>query len=280
MIDLNFLQDNLLFMKPTYILKIGGSVATYKNKKTFSIRRTLLKNVAREIFAAKKQKDFNLIIIHGAGGLGHFLAKEYGLKEGTKTDKKKIYGALLSRNANQKLDNAIVEIFVQEGLQAAPVHTASVIVQNNHQIDFFETSLIDEAFANDYIPVLYGDMVFDKKLGMTICSGDAIAPYLANVFSANKIFFASDVDGVFDKDPYLHRDAKLLEFLNFAEIEKSLKKSESHNIDATGGLYGKIKKINLLDKKIESVEIFNGFSAKNYHKILLSKKFKHTKITF
>lgn len=268
-------------MKPLYVLKIGGSVATYKNRPGFSVRRSLLKNVADQILAAKKKNDFDLILIHGAGGYGHFLAKKYELKKGTGKDKEKLHGALLSRCANQKLNGAITDILVEQGLSITPVHTASVIVQENQEISSFDLSAVQEALENECIPLLYGDMVFDKRLGMTVCSGDAIAPYLADKFRASRIIFASDIAGMFTCDPYLNPDAKLVENISFDDIQESVSVSHSHNVDVTGGLLGKINQIgSLRNKGLESVEIFDGLNAGNYKEILTGENFPHTKIFF
>jgi isopentenyl phosphate kinase len=266
-------------MKPLYILKIGGSVATYKNRPGISIRRNLLKRIAQAIKSVQRKKKFDLIIIHGAGAGGHQLAQKYKLKIGTGSDKKKWYGSLISRITNQKLNNSIVEMFVKEGVRAVSANTASVVIQEDNRIKSINLEIIKEALAQNCIPVLYGEMVFDKKRGMTICSGDTIAPYLADKLRAKKIFFASDIDGIFDKDPHIHEKAKLIEKINLEKIEKSIKLSKSHNVDVTGGLWGKIKNIeSLKNTHVESVEIFNGFKEKNYTLALLGKEFRHTSI--
>ncbi|HEX8973992.1 MAG TPA: isopentenyl phosphate kinase [Patescibacteria group bacterium] len=266
-------------MKPLYILKIGGSVVTLKDHPGFSVRKELLDKVADSLLLARKKGKFDLILIHGAGALGHSLAKEYGLDKGVGKSARKMHGALLSRNANQKLDNAICEIFNTKGLPVAPVHTASVIIQKNALISKFETGMIKEALEKNLIPVMYGDMVFDTKLGMSVCSGDAIAPFLAKKFGARKIFFASDIAGVFTNDPHFHKDASLIEEISLQEITSNAKLSGSHNVDVTGGLWGKIKKMESLKKtNVEFVEIFNGLEEGNYLKALTGKKFPHTKI--
>ena len=84
-------------MKPLYILKIGGSVATYKNRPGFSVRSSLLKKIAISIREAQKKENFDLILIHGAGAAGHQLAKQYGLQRGTGKNQKKMHGAFLCR---------------------------------------------------------------------------------------------------------------------------------------------------------------------------------------
>jgi isopentenyl phosphate kinase len=266
-------------MKPLYILKIGGSVATNKDRSGFSVRGSLLKKIGKSIKSAQKNRKFDLILIHGAGSAGHQLAREYDLKEGTGKNPKKIRGAILSRIANQRLNLSIFEILHSAGLFVAPVHTASAIVQKNRKISSFDLKTIKEALKGEYIPLLYGEMVFDEKLGMSICSGDAIAPYLAKKMGAKNIFFASDTDGIFDKDPHFFKNAKLLQEISLKGIEK-ISLSDSHNIDATGGMRGKLMQASeaIRGKNIK-IEIFNGLRAENYKKILLGKNFPHTVLT-
>lgn len=261
-------------MKPLYILKIGGSVITHKNKSGASVRVDLLKKIARSIKKAQEKKSFGLILIHGAGAGGHQLAKKYNLNDGARNIEKRWHGSLASRIANQELNNAVIKNFVSVGLRAVAVHTASVIIQSDKKISSFNTETVSQALSQNCIPVLYGEMVFDWKLGMTICSGDSIAPYLANKFHAKKVFLASDTDGIFNKDPYLNKNARLIEKINLKKIKEKAELSGSHNIDVTGGLSGKIEKMGRL-KKTE-IAFFNGLKPENYRKIILGQDFKHT----
>lgn len=255
---------------------------THKNRVGISVRKNLLKKVARTIKQAQKKKRFDLVLIHGVGSVGHQMAHRYGLKDGTKNNNKKWYGALQTRVMDQKLNSAIAEIFVSEGLRVVSANTASLVIQKNKVISGFDIEVIKESVEQNCIPLLYGDMVFDKNLGMTICSGDALAPYLAKKLHAQKILFATDVDGIFDKDPYLHKNAQLIEKINLKEIGKknNIKLSDSHNTDVTGGLAGKIKNIAFKhNASLQLIEIFNGLIEKNYSRIFLEKNFPHTKIT-
>ncbi|MDQ1283947.1 MAG: isopentenyl phosphate kinase [Patescibacteria group bacterium] len=266
-------------MKPIYILKIGGSVATYKNRLGMSTRKTLLKEIGRSIKKALRKDSFGLILIHGAGAMGHQLAKKYNLAEGTGINPKKWRGALISRLVNNKLNVDITEILVSQGLRIAPVHTATAIIQKNKKIDHCDLEIIKEALCQGCIPLLYGEMVFDVELGMSICSGDAIAPYLAEKLGAQKIFFASDIDGVFTKDPHVYKGARLVKKINLKDVSRKASLTDSHNIDTTGGLLGKIQKLDAkFGNRLKSIEIFNGFQKDNYEKIFAGKDFSHTVI--
>lgn len=270
---------HIIDMRPLFILKIGGSVATHKDRPGLSVRTEVLKKAARAIFGAQEKKDFRLILIHGAGAAGHQLAKKYNLKEGTKNDAAKQHAAIDSRVANQKLNSAIFEIMTKEGLPITPVHTASVVIHKNKKIFKFDTSSVSESLRQDCIPLLYGEMVFDTILGMTVCSGDTLAAFLAQKFKAQKIFFASDINGIFDCDPYLHKNAKLIKNSTLKELKNISKISCSHNVDVTGGLEGKIKQIeNVKSSTLKAIEFFNGLDAKNYSRAFSNEKFEHTVI--
>lgn len=266
--------------KPLYIIKIGGSVATHKDKEGFSVRKKLLGDVAQSIKKAQEKEEFDLILIHGAGAAGHQLAKKFKLAEGANEINRRFKGALQSCVINQKLNNFISDILNFKGLNTFSIHTASTIIQKNKKIVYCNLNLIKKALENNCIPIMYGEMVFDKELQMSICSGDAIAPYLARKLKAEKVFFASDIDGIFNKDPHEFKNVKLIENINLKEIKKEVSLGESHNTDVTGGLLGKIEKITgNYDNHLKSIEIFNGLEAKNYQKIILGKKFPHTTIT-
>ncbi|MFA7209469.1 MAG: isopentenyl phosphate kinase [Parcubacteria group bacterium] len=268
-------------MDPLYILKIGGSVATHKDREGVSVRTDLLGKIARSIKRAQAKKKFDLILIHGAGAAGHQMAKKYGLENGSVGDSGKFKGSLLCNLEIQKLDNAVLEVFVSNGMEVFPIRTSSVIVQKNKGIGYFDTRMIEESLNRGCPPMLYGEMVFDSELDMSACSGDTIAVFLARKMKAEKIFFASDIDGIFDRDPHRHSDAKLVENIGLKEILNSdkIKISGSHSVDVTGGLGGKIKSLGLKHgSHLKTVEIFNGLEGKNFENVLLGKNFPHTVI--
>ncbi len=247
-------------------MKIGGSVITEKNRPGVFIRRKLLNEIAKDCAAAlSANKNTRLIIIHGAGSAAHQVAKKYNLENGIKNDFNKIEGALAIHVANQKLNLAIAEIFLKHGVNISPVHTASAVIQNNGIIEKCFYDVIDGVLNLNCVPLLYGEIVFDRTLGMTICSGDAIAVDLVKKYNASKLVFASDVDGIFDKDPHVHRDAKIVRLTTLDSISKSgeVALSGSHNVDVTGGLKNKIAVLSIgnIPKSLKQVVVCNGFNA-------------------
>ena len=70
--------------KPLFVIKLGGSVITYKSHPTGKLRVKRIKEIAREIKQAQEEKNFNLILINGVGSYGHPVAKKYGTIHGIK----------------------------------------------------------------------------------------------------------------------------------------------------------------------------------------------------
>ena len=266
---------------PLIILKIGGSVATYKNRASLSVRVSLMKKVALMLQSSLKEKPYQLILIHGSGSAGHRLAHDFDLRHGTGDDPQKIEAALLSQRANQKLNAILRDTFIPSGLPVVSVHSASVIIQNNSVIENFSTKTIAHALNHGQIPLLYGEMVPDTLLNFSVCSGDTIASFLAQKFSAEKICFASDIDGIFTEDPHRFPRATLIEHLPFEILNTQSGITGSHSVDVTGGLGGKLEQLApLRDSSVRSVEIFNGLKPEHYRDILLELPFPHTTIEF
>lgn len=266
---------------PLTILKIGGSVATYKNHERLSVRISLMRKVAQTLQSSLREKPCRLILIHGSGSAGHRLAHDFDLKHGTGNDPEKIKAALLSQRANQRLNATLADICVNAGLPVVPVHSASIIIQNDTVLERFSTDTIAHTLTRGQIPLLYGEMVPDTKLNFSVCSGDTIATFLARQFSAERICFASDIDGIFTEDPHRFPEASLIEHLDFDQLGAQSGISDSHSVDVTGGLGGKLEKlVPLRHSSVQSVEVFNGLKAKHYRNILLGLPFPHTTIEF
>ena len=110
-------------------------------------------------------------------------------------------------------------------------------------------------------------MVFLKgRLGkFEVISGDDLAVNLGLGLGVSKIIMLTDVDGVCTKDPKLYDDAELIRNLNptSSKIEFSLT-----NIDVTGGMASKVKKLSSAAKKGIECQIINGLKKNNLLKSL------------
>ena len=105
-------------------------------------------------------------------------------------------------------------------------------------------------------PVLYGDILIDNKLKFSILSGDQIIYYLAKKLNADKVVMGTDIDGVFDCDPKINKNAKLIKLVNKNNFNK-LSLSGSTAIDVTDGMKGKVNELMNLSKFKITSKIIN-----------------------
>ena len=112
---------------------------------------------------------------------------------------------------------------------------------------------------------LYGELVFDTELGMSICSGDTSAFFLAKKYDAEQVLFASDIDGIFDKDPHRYKDARMIQTTKLSDLleNKNIALEGSHSVDVTGGLANKISELARqgFPKSLKKVVVFNGLKS-------------------
>ena len=249
------------------ILKLGGSVITKKHEHMTpdidNIER-LAKAVAAVWHAGKK----DLIVVHGAGSFGHILVMTYGLNNGIR-DKKEKLGYAYTHSSCTYLSSLLVDALIKHDVPAVSLPPSSIIRQNNKRISQFDQKLVFDYLHAGYMPVLHGDMVLDKKLGGSVCSGDQIVAFLGK--KADRIIIGTNVDGVL-------ADGKVIPKVtnkNFNEVKKHLKQSSAP--DVTGGMAGKVAEL-LKIKKL--VYIANANRAERIEALLLGKPALCTEIKF
>lgn len=238
------------------IIKLGGSVVTFKDSASPKIRLSTIKKLSKEIFSIQKM-GYKLVIVHGAGSYGHPLAKKYKLTQGfiNKNSCEGFYKTILSM---KRLNNLIIEKLHQAKIQAVGLSPHGFIFQKNGRLLNFDISVIKNLLDYKLVPVLYGDAVLDTKIGCSILSGDVIIPYLAKKLKADKVIFLSDVDGIFDDDPKKNPQAKLIKKINNKNLKQVLSGIKSTGRDdVTGEMTGKILSISKNLKGIPII-IANG----------------------
>ena len=223
-------------MKNLIILKLGGSAITYKNKNKPAPNLKVILNAAKEIKQAKDEKDFQLIVVHGAGPYGHKFVSDFGIANGI-TNEKDVEGFVQTHHSMEDLNKIISDTFKNAGLLGFPLQPSACIIQKNKKIISFDLNIIKALLEmnKDIIPILYGDMVIDTELRASVVSGDAIISYLAKELQVDNVIFGADVDGIFDADPKKHKNAKHIPEINKDNVETILSKvSGSNEIDVTG----------------------------------------------
>jgi isopentenyl phosphate kinase len=174
-----------------------------------------------------------------------------------------------TRNSMQELNKVVVSNLISSGVEAVPVVTSSVAKCDNGRIASFDTTKVKAAMKHGRIPVMFGDVVFDKSMGFSILSGDQIVCYLSKALGAEQVIFTLDVDGIYDDDPKKNPDAKLMEHISFKGIDLMLKKAKKVG-DVTGGMFGKLNEIRLAGSGV--FILGNGMKKDWLYTALIGKK--------
>lgn len=225
------------------IIKLGGSVVTYKNRSRPTIRRIVINHLSEQISALYKSDKYQIIIVHGTGSFGHLIAKKHNLVQSIKNAKKRMLCSIAAAKIAQ-LNLLIISSLQKNSVPAISIPPHAFITQSQGKIMNFDVNLIKKLLDSNGVPILYGDFVFDHTQGYSIISSDIITAYLAKNLGAEQIIFLSDVDGIFDSDPKTNKKAKIIPEItnkNLKQVLKGLTSSNGH--DVTGQMKGKIMAI-------------------------------------
>ena len=225
-------------MDDLYLVKLGGSVITDIDKEE-TAKRGEISRLLKELYEAKTQKGFKLIIGHGGGSFPHVPAKKYKVNDGL--TKENTIGSIITHNSAQRLNAIVIEAGLEAGIPLFPFTASSFLAAKEGKTLSVYTEAIEEALRRDFVPVVYGDVVIDSRKGVTIASTEMIFESLASKLKPKVVMLGTDVDGVFDKDPKMDCSAKLIGRVNSANINAIMELAGgSQKIDVTGGMKSKV----------------------------------------
>ena len=219
------------------VIKLGGSVITQKSAGRPAVRRGVVARLAEEIASCGRAP---LIIVHGAGSFGHTIVKETGIdrkiegKEGLRSWSR----AQLAQN---DLNLQVTSILLKKGIAAFACQPTGMVVLKDGRIRHLAMPALRGLVSAGLVPVLFGVPAFDEQRGCTILSGDVLAPALAHHLGIGLVVHATDVDGVFEADPSVNRQAARIPVIgrkNWRRVRGLL--GSSRSIDVTGGMKGKV----------------------------------------
>ena len=247
-----------------FIIKLGGSVITDKSKK-YSFRKEASDRLSKEIKKANKK----VIIVHGAGSFGHILAKKYDLNSGHKNDEQ-LRGFSLTHTMVQKLNTMVLDSLHENAIDAVSISPHSVLKLDDHKPLKFNIEIFKDSIEKGFTPVTFGDVVLDKKLGFSICSGDLLIQLFAEYFKPEKIIFVLDEDGIYTSNPKINKNAKLIKSTTLDALNNYTTSADAH-ADVTGGMGGKIGVISNISKLGIDTILLNGNKPDRLYKVLVGE---------
>ncbi len=248
--------------KEIVYVKLGGSFITLKDKPfTLNIGAldkavAIIKNTWRKV---------SLLLGNGGGSFAHPVVRKY---------KNACPEELLVRchSATRKLNHIIVDKLLENNILATTIQTSAIIMKQNNEYKVF-IDPVKTLVEKGIIPVLYGECIINSKNTYTVLSTENVFKILSNHIKPSRIVLLTDVDGVYDKNPKKHRDAKIINVINRRNLEEVLEiLSLSKDLDETGSMYGKIKSTAELSEELGiPVYIVSGFNTEEAIKAILGK---------
>ncbi|MFA5771823.1 MAG: isopentenyl phosphate kinase [Thermoplasmata archaeon] len=230
------------------LIKLGGSVITDKSKlKTF--RKAVVSRLSSELKTVKE----DLIIVHGAGSFGHIKAKKHGLHQGYKSDRQ-LHAVGEVQGDVRALNLKVMECLRKEGLKPVSIPPSVVVTCSNTKIKIMDKGKFGHYIDLGLVPVTFGDVVLDEKIGFCICSGDKLMLELAKEFAPKNTIFVTNVDGIYTKNP-AKKGAKLLKTIT---PNSTIDAGESSVVDVTDAMAGKLKTMFEISKYSGKTIVLNG----------------------
>ncbi|NIS79466.1 MAG: uridylate kinase [Anaerolineales bacterium] len=236
-------------------LKLGGSLITEKDKPE-TCRHATLQRLASEIAEAIDRKpDLRLLLGHGSGSFGHYAAARHATHLGAATPAD-WHGFAEVWRAAQHLHRLVIDALSASGLPTIGFPPSATAVCSEGKIHTMAIEPLQRTLEAGLLPVVHGDVSFDRKLGATILSTESIFTYLATRMRPNRILLAGLEAGVYAHYPASNEILTVLT----KDLIPDLRIEGAHAPDVTGGMLGKIESaldIAHLDPSIE-VRIFSG----------------------
>ncbi|KAG6157632.1 hypothetical protein E4U37_007055 [Claviceps purpurea] len=242
----------------TLVVKLGGAAITDKAKAdTLSLELdTLVDKVAKVYLTQLRPQGRAMVLIHGAGSFGHPPARRFQVKTGwvsaaveehadkghdaaeyertrplmeqkekERQDEVKFGMALTRQRVLQLHHHVLQRLQDRARLPVLSVSTYDTVETYQGQMTpESRTRLVTrvrQLLAQGFIPLLFGDAVFDIAWGATILSGDALMHALAtDMGSVQRCVFVTDVAGIYTRDPKIFDDATLIRQLRCSSADR------------------------------------------------------------
>jgi len=186
------------------ILKLSGEIFGKEKGKGVSISSYI--NIAKKIAKIKKENKIDLAVVVGGGNI--FRGRENGEEK---------FSRAIADNMGM-LGTVINGLGLQEALEdlGTPARTMTAICMNAVAEPFILKRALRH-FQKDRV------IIFAGGTGNPFFTTDSAAALRACEVNADLILKATNVNGVYDKDPHTNKDAKIFKKISYKEaIEKDL----------------------------------------------------------
>ncbi len=249
-------------MRPLYFLKLGGSLITDKNR-AHTHRPEALAGLAEQIAAALRGRpELGLVLGHGSGSFGHVAGKKYATRQGV-SGPAQWRGFVEVWKEARALNQIVLEALLAAGLPVVAFPPSACAASQAGRITSWNLAPIEAALDAGLVPLVNGDVAFDRRLGGTILSTEDVFFYLAPRLNPQRILLAGIEAGVWEDYPQNTRLIPTITPASLAQSAMALRGSAA--VDVTGGMLNKVESMLALVQEIPGLEvlIFSGVQEGN-----------------
>lgn len=260
-------------MKKVILIKFGGSVITDKSipKK---VDLEIIERLSKEISSARKKSGYLFILGHGSGSFGHQSAAKYKTIDGAKNEKDLLGMSKVKYDASL-LNMIVFDFLIKANLPAFPLAPSAFITSKNKQLDQILIASLINLLSSGAVPLVYGDVITDTKIGSTIYSTEKVLNKIALLLPESgykpvMVIEIGKTEGVLDKE------GETISEINSTNINQVLELlSETATTDVTGGMIHKVKEAYSFAKTGLPTLIISAENG-NLEKAIMGKKIAGT----
>jgi len=243
--------------RPFVLLKLGGSLITDKSRPGVA-RHAAIRRLARELAAAATNpRAPRLLVGHGSGSYGHAAAANGGLTPGADATQRLDAIARTQRRAAE-LHRIVVAALADAGARPFSFAPSSFLSTVNGRVTGLFAEPIFEALDRGLLPVVYGDIVLDRKRGAVIVSTEALFLVLAKEAARRSrpialAVWLGETDGVDDDD-----GCTIARLTAAAALRTARRVTGASGVDVTGGMALRLRAAGTLAKAGVASAIVDG----------------------
>lgn len=237
-------------------LKLGGSLITQKDKPS-TPRMDIIRQAAGEIkFALQANPGLKIILGHGSGSFGHTPAKTFDTIHGVFSSSQWDGFAEVWKAAHD-LNQIVATCLADVGIPVVSFPPSAQVLSSNRKIIQWNIWQIKKSLGT-IVPLVFGDVVFDKKINGTILSTEDLFAYLARHLHPDRILLAGIDEGIYSNFPKNSQVINELTISGYKSLYSAVQGSKF--TDVTGGMRSKVDIMMrlLARRKVDSVSIFSG----------------------
>jgi glutamate 5-kinase len=256
---------DFLTMKKKLVLKIGTSTLTNGTK---LISRGKIEDIGRQILSLRKEYE---IVLVSSGAIA--AAKQrINIVDARKLVESKQAMAAIGQPLLMRIYN---EIFSDFGISTAQcLMTYRDFENETSRKNTLNT--INELIKYEYVPIINeNDTTAVEEI--ILGDNDKLSAFVAALIRADLLVIASDIDGVFDKNPHIHPDAKLIAEINNIDEAKNLVEERDSGL-GTGGMNSKLEAAMICQKENIETWIVGG-ARSNFLIDALAGKINYTRFS-